>query len=74
MNAGATAYEHKTLSTGTTGTDFNISHSANSTVLNIPDASTTNRGLVTTLAQIFAGIKTFLSQIIISATTNQFVL
>jgi trimeric autotransporter adhesin len=44
MNAGASAYEYKTLSIGTSGTDFAIAHSANSVTLNLPTASGTNRG------------------------------
>jgi len=61
VNAGATANEYKTLSVGTTGTDFNIANAANSIVLNLPDASATNRGAVTTGTQTLAGAKTFSS-------------
>jgi hypothetical protein len=43
-DAGATAIEHKTLSTGTTGTDFAIAHAANSIAFNLPTASASNRG------------------------------
>ena len=53
------------LSAGTSGTDVNISNSAVTTsgtiTINIPDASATARGLVTTGNQTFAGVKTFSS-------------
>jgi hypothetical protein len=44
--------------TGTTGTDFNISGSGNTATWNLPDASTTARGVVTPGVQTFAGAKT----------------
>jgi hypothetical protein len=47
-NAGATAQEHKTLGVGTTGTDFAIAHAANSIVFNLPTASASNRGALST--------------------------
>lgn len=49
----------QTFATGTTGTDFNISSSGTTHTFNIPDASTSNRGLVTTGTQTFAGTKSF---------------
>ena len=52
---------------GTTGTDFNIASAGSVHTFNIPDASATARGLVTTGAQTFAGAKTFSSQITASA-------
>lgn len=48
-----------THTVGTGGTDHNIDTSTDTIIHNIPDASTTARGLVTTGAQTFDGAKTF---------------
>ncbi len=61
MNSGATAHEYKTLAVGTAGTDFAIANTANTVTFNLPDASGTNRGVITTGTQSFAGQKTFSS-------------
>jgi hypothetical protein len=53
--AGAT----QTFATGTSGTDFAISSSSTTHTFNIPSASASARGLVTTGSQTFAGAKTF---------------
>ena len=69
------SHEYKTLSVGTTGTDFNIVLSAaNSIVFHLPDASASNRGAITTGTQTIAGSKTFSSALTINPTTNQIVL
>lgn len=64
MNSGATTQEYKTVAVGTSGTDFAVANAANSLTFNLPDASATNRGAVTTGAQTIAGDKT------LSGTTN----
>jgi hypothetical protein len=51
----------QTFATGTTGTNFGIVSSGTVHTFNIPDASATARGLVTTGTQTFAGSKTFSS-------------
>jgi hypothetical protein len=61
------------LSTGTTGSDVNISGSpitSNGTItINIPDASSSARGVVTTGTQTFAGAKTFSSDLTVNGVT-----
>ena len=58
------------FSTGTSGTGFNISSSGSTHTFNIPIAGTGATGLVSTLAQSFAGTKTFTGDVIISSTTG----
>jgi hypothetical protein len=49
----------QTFSVGTSGTDFAISSASGVHTFNLPDASATARGLVTTGTQTMAGDKTF---------------
>jgi hypothetical protein len=55
---------------GSTGTDFNISSSVDTHTFNIPDASASNRGLITTGTQTIAGDKTFTGNINASPTSG----
>lgn len=48
MNSGATAEEWKSLATGTSGSDFAITHSTGAITFNLPTASASNRGLLST--------------------------
>lgn len=57
------------LVTGSSGTSFNIASSGSTHTFNIPIAGTGSTGLVSTLAQSFAGVKTFTSDTIISSST-----
>ena len=49
----------QTFATGTSGTDFAISSATNTHTFNLPDASATARGVVSTGTQTFAGDKNF---------------
>lgn len=58
------------FATGTTGTDFNIVSSGTTHTFNLPDASATARGVVTTSDQTISGNKTFTNPIELTPTWN----
>lgn len=60
----------QSFSTGKSGTSFNIQSSGSVHTFNIPDASTSAEGLITTGTQSIAGQKTFTGDIILSSNTN----
>ena len=60
----------QTFATGTSGTDFAISSSGTTHTFDIPDASATARGLITTGNQTIAGVKTYTSNAIFQPTVT----
>ncbi|MBI2591282.1 MAG: hypothetical protein HYW34_01225, partial [Candidatus Brennerbacteria bacterium] len=58
-----------TFSAGTTGTDFGIATSTGGLTFNLPNASATARGLVSTGTQTFAGDKTFSGSLAAATST-----
>ena len=58
------------FATGTSGTGFNISSSGSTHTFNIPIAGSGSTGLVSTLAQTFAGEKTFSSSLAVTDSTT----
>ncbi|GBD34406.1 hypothetical protein HRbin35_00123 [bacterium HR35] len=62
----------QTFSVGTSGNDFNIVSTGSVHTFNLPDASTSSRGLVSTGTQTFAGDKTFTGNVGVSGNNNLF--
>ena len=61
---------YQSLIVGSSGNDFVISSSSNTHTFNLPSASATARGLVTTTTQTFAGDKTFTGIVNATNITN----
>jgi hypothetical protein len=60
----------QTFAAGSAGSDFAISSSGSTHTFNLPDASATARGVITTGTQTIAGSKTFSSQMNVNALFN----
>lgn len=58
----------QTLAFGTSGTDLNVTTDGSTVSLNVPSASATARGVITTGTQTFAGAKTFTGATVIGNT------
>lgn len=65
----ATDFTVATPTVGTSGTDFGITPGAGTLVFNLPDASTTARGVVSITSQTFNGQKTMDDGLIVQGST-----
>lgn len=78
FNGKGTVTSVSAITLGATGTDLNSTVANGTTTpvitLNVPDASATARGVITTGTQTIAGAKTFSSQISMPATGSQLIL
>jgi len=59
----------QTFAVGTSGVDFNINSSGSVHTFNIPNASATNRGLITSSTQTIGGNKTFFNDVLMNSNT-----
>lgn len=70
VNAGATDSEWATLAAGSSGNDVAWANAGSTYTLNVPSASATARGVVTTSSQTFNGVKTFTNNPVLSSSSN----
>lgn len=68
INGNTTAAQ--VITSGTSGTDVAVSSSGGTTTINIPSASATARGVLTTTTQTIAGNKNFSGKILAGSTTT----
>lgn len=66
---GLALSSNQTFAVGTSGTDFAVVSTGTSHTFNLPDASATARGLVTTGTQTFAGTKTLVGDLLFTDAT-----
>ena len=67
------ANTNQTIAVDATGTDFSLASVGGATTISLPDAGAAARGVVSTGAQSFNGVKTFLSAPVITAGTSSYI-